>query len=70
MESLFRRSDQDDAEVSSEVKRGRRLTAYVDTFSLYYKNGELNPQYSKDGIHIRDDAYEVWANAIRKHIDF
>ena len=41
---------------------------YIDLYSLYEKDGSLNPDYTKDGVHLNGN-YEPWAEAVRKYID-
>lgn len=43
--------------------------SYVDLFSLYEVNGEMNPELTKDGVHIYPEAYSLWAEEIAKYID-
>ena len=47
------------------IKHG---ATYIDLYTLYLLNGELNPALTNDGIHLRPEAYTIWANAIRKYI--
>lgn len=37
---------------------------YIDLFSLYVLDGGLNPQYTEDGLHITQNAYSIWVDAI------
>lgn len=39
---------------------------FIDLYSLYEKNGYLNNEYTKDGIHIAD--YSLWENEIKEYI--
>ncbi|MGI6071581.1 MAG: GDSL-type esterase/lipase family protein [Lachnospiraceae bacterium] len=42
---------------------------YVDLYSLYVKDGQLNPELSADGVHPDyPDGYDVWAKEIEKYI--
>lgn len=41
---------------------------YIDLFSLYYENGQLPEKFTIDGIHLQDEAYNLWANAISEYI--
>ena len=43
--------------------------AFIDLYSLYVVNGELDPQSTEDGLHLLPDAYEKWANAISCYIE-
>lgn len=42
---------------------------YVDIYSLYEVDGEMNPSLTSDGIHILPGAYKLWANAIKQYIE-
>ena len=42
---------------------------YVDIYPYYEKDGSLNPDYSEDGLHITDEAYCFWIDAIREYIN-
>lgn len=41
---------------------------YVDVNSLYVLNGAMNPDLTKDGIHLKPEAYDRWYEMIRAHI--
>lgn len=41
---------------------------YVDLYSLYFDGRQLEPSLSKDGVHLYPEAYERWADAIRKYV--
>lgn len=41
---------------------------YIDLYSLYEVNGEMNPELTTDGIHLHPDAYALWADAIAKYM--
>lgn len=41
---------------------------YIDLHSLYVKDGELNPELTKDGVHLRPKAYEYWTDAIAEYV--
>lgn len=40
--------------------------SYIDLFPLYALNGQLNPDYSDDGLHITGSSYSIWIDSIRK----
>ena len=42
---------------------------FIELYDLYEKEGELNPTLTVDGIHLRENAYDRWAGAIRPFID-
>ncbi len=41
---------------------------FIDLNTFLTVNGELNPAFSKDGIHLNGEGYAVWARAIEPHI--
>ena len=42
---------------------------YIDLYSLYVLNGEMNPELTKDGVHLQPSAYEYWFCEIQKYVD-
>lgn len=39
---------------------------YIDVYSrLVGEDGLLRPEYSSDGLHVKGEAYEIWAEAMR-----
>ena len=42
---------------------------YIDLYSLYVLNGEINPELTKDGVHLQPSAYEYWFSEIQKYVD-
>lgn len=42
---------------------------YIDLYSLYVLNGEINPELTKDGVHLQPSAYEYWFCEIEKYIN-
>lgn len=41
---------------------------YIDLHSLYYKNGELPQNLTRDGIHLYPKSYERWAEMIKPYV--
>ena len=41
---------------------------YIDLYSEYEKEESLNEDYSKDGIHIKEEAYFLWFDKISRYI--
>lgn len=37
---------------------------YIDLYSLYVKDGALSGDMTRDGIHLTDEAYTIWYEAI------
>jgi len=42
---------------------------YVDLYSAYEWNGEMNPNHTRDGVHLKTEAYACWASIIAEYID-
>ena len=47
----------------------RSSCIYVDLWSLYEKSGEMPKELTRDGVHLLPEAYERWANEIKKYIE-
>ncbi len=45
----------------------RNLT-YIDLHSSYVQDGILNPALTNDGVHLNEDAYTAWEDAIAQYI--
>lgn len=42
---------------------------FINVFPIYKdKQGKLDAQYTKDGLHLIPEAYNKWANEIRKYV--
>lgn len=50
-----------------DIANCKRLD-YIDLHSLYYENGEMPERLTRDGIHLKPEAYQIWADAIRPYI--
>ncbi len=50
-----------------ELAKERNLI-FVDLYSLYLLDGEMNPALTKDGVHIYPEAYSIWADAIKSYM--
>lgn len=42
---------------------------YIDLFNLYESEGVMNSDLTRDGVHLKDDAYAPWIEAIRPYIE-
>ena len=56
---------------NEEIKKmaNERNLTYIDLYSVYEKDGYLDPTYSEDGLHLLPDAYAPWAEAIRPYLE-
>ena len=41
---------------------------YIDIYSLYVKDGEMYPEYTKDGVHLKDEYMYIWADELYNYI--
>lgn len=41
---------------------------YIDIYSAYVMNGEMNPEYTKDGIHLKDEYKYLWLDILAEYI--
>ena len=52
-----------------EVLRGKENVTYIDLFSLLKdENNLLIKEYSTDGLHLTEDGYEIWTNALKDYL--
>lgn len=42
---------------------------YIDLYPLYEKDGYMNPELTKDGLHLLSEAYEPWMCALVQYMD-
>lgn len=47
----------------------RSNCVYVDLWVLYEKEGEMPQELTRDGVHLKPEAYERWMEEIRKYIE-
>ena len=47
----------------------RSNCVYVDLWSLYEKDGEMPKELTRDGVHLFPEAYDRWADEIKKYIE-
>lgn len=50
-----------------KISRERQIP-FIDLYSLYVLDGKMNPELTKDGIHLLPESYDIWGNAIDKYI--
>lgn len=41
---------------------------YVDLYSLFVKDNQLNSKYTNDGVHLTGDGYMLWKKAIEQYV--
>ncbi len=42
---------------------------FINLYPLFELEGTLNPEYTYDGLHINNDGYKVWTEAIRSMVE-
>ena len=51
-----------------EIAKKHGVT-YVDIYSAYVLNGEMNSEYTKDGIHLKDEYKYLWLDILSEYIN-
>ncbi len=41
---------------------------YIDLHRIYQLDGEMNPEFTKEGIHLKPEAYFLWEQEIKQYI--
>ncbi len=41
---------------------------YIDLHSLYLKGGQMNPDLTVDGLHLKPEAYQFWYDALEPYV--
>ncbi|MEW6265088.1 MAG: GDSL-type esterase/lipase family protein [Thermodesulfobacteriota bacterium] len=64
-------SNQDIKELNGKIKAlaERYGAIYVDLFSLVAgRDGQLRPEFTSDGVHLKREAYLIWKSAIEEQV--
>ncbi len=52
------------------LKYGKKQNiVFIDTYSMFVLNGQLNPKYSLDGIHLSSEGYLLWSKILRPYLE-
>lgn len=46
----------------------RLSVTYIDVYSVYVLNGEMNPEYTEDGVHLQEDYKHLWLDLLSEYI--
>lgn len=46
----------------------RKKLIYINLHNLYVEDGIMATQYTTDGLHLKPEAYKIWADEIYKYI--
>lgn len=47
----------------------RQGVTYIDVYSVYVLNGEMNPEYTKDGVHLKDEYKYLWLDVLSEYVN-
>lgn len=55
---------------NSEIKTlaEKHNIPYIDIFKFYESEGVINPSLTIDGIHLKEEAYEIWMEQLKKYL--
>ena len=72
--TLFTENDSDREFVAGLNARLRELAenqegVYLDLNDVLSRDGSLRPEYSRDGTHLTEEAYRVWAARLREFLE-
>lgn len=42
---------------------------YINIHQLYLKDGEMNPRFTKDGLHLLQEGYDEWASLLKPYME-
>lgn len=58
-------------EINKELKvyAAKNNMTFIDTHTKFVKNGQLNPNYSADGVHLSGKGYLLWTEILRPYLD-
>jgi lysophospholipase L1-like esterase len=58
-------------EVNEELQKysAKNNITFIDTYSTFDLNGQLNPKYSVDGIHLSGQGYLLWTKLLRPYVE-
>ena len=51
------------------IMADRLGVSYIDVYSVYVLDGEMNPQYTVDGIHLQEEYKYLWLDVLSKYIN-
>lgn len=54
------------AEISRLAKE--KGCTFINLYDLYEEGGEMKKELTRDGVHLKPEAYNLWASAIEKNI--
>lgn len=48
---------------------GQKKLPFVDLHERFVHNGQLNPAYSVDGVHLSGEGYKLWTKTIKPYVE-
>ena len=55
-------------EIIKGISQSKRCT-FIDLYSAYQVKDSLPSDYTRDGLHLKPDAYAIWADVVRPYIE-
>lgn len=57
-------------EANREISRlaKERECEFINLYELYVEDGEMKEELTRDGVHLKTAAYNIWAKAIERYI--
>lgn len=57
------------SKIKEAVQKSMNNVIYVNVYDLFLKNGEINWDYTYDGLHPNGEGYKVMADELRKYLE-
>lgn len=63
--------NRDVIEINSELSKFalKRKITFIDTYSSFVLQGQLNPKYSVDGVHLNGAGYKLWTQILQPYVN-
>ena len=63
--------NEDIIEINKELLKyaSQHDLTFIDTYSKFQLNGQLNPKYSVDGVHLTGKGYLLWTKILRPYVN-
>ena len=58
----------EDANREISMLAKERECEFINLYGLYVEDGEMREDLTRDGVHLKKEAYNIWAKAIEKYI--
>lgn len=48
---------------------GQKSLPFIDLYERFVRNGQLDPAYSVDGVHLSGEGYKLWTKTIKPYVE-